>query len=159
MASGFATRVASDARASAGRLVRPTNAGWSWLWSVLVAAAMLWGLTAVAAHGGSLSAEHHKVHQPHALLTSLGAEFAVAVHHAHLVDGSSHSPEQLASAVLPRSATASAALAALGVVVAVLAVIGALGGYAVSAGRGPPSGLALVVTGRDRLTRLCLARR
>lgn len=156
MASGFATRVASDARPSAGRLARPTNAGWSWLWSVLVAAAMVWGLTAVAAHGGSLSAEHHKAHQPHALLTSVGAEFAVAVDHAHLVDGSSHAPKQFASAVLPRSATA---LTALGVVVAVLAAIGALGGYAVSAGRGPPSGLALVVTGRDRLTRLCLARR
>ena len=154
MATGFAMRVASDARACARRLVRPTHP----VRSVFVVAAVMWGLVAVGAHGGLLSEHHHAAHPAHSLLTSVGAEFAVDVGHTHLADGSgsSHHPEHFASAVLPRSATA---LAALGVVVAVLAVIGVLGGCVVSAGRGPPSGLALVITGRDRLTRFCLARR
>lgn len=130
-----------------------------WLRSMIVVAAVVWALVAVGAHGALMSAEHHSAHAAHPLLTSLGAEFAVNVDHAHLVGGSaaSHHPEQFASAVLPNLPALS--LAALGVVVAVLALAAMPDGLVLPAGRGPPGGLALVVTGRDRLTRFCLARR
>ncbi len=157
MRAGFASLGVSSTR---GRIARSRNTSVGpWLRSIFVVAAVVWGLVAVGAHAGLASGDHHAVHPPHALLTAVGAEFAVDVGHAHLVDGSgsSHHPEQFASAVLPRSATA---LAGLALVVAVVAtVMGVLAGVAVSAGRGPPFGLASVVTGRDRLTRFCLARR
>lgn len=126
--------------------------------SAVVVVALMWALVTVGAHSGVLSAERHAAHAAHPLLTSLGAEFAVNGNHAHLVDGSaqSHHPEQFAAAVLPRSGTD---LVALGVVAAVLAITGVLGGLVVPAGRGPPCGPAPVFTGRDRLTRFCLARR
>lgn len=129
-----------------------------WIRSTIVAAALMWALVAVGAHGAVSSAERHAAHPAHPLLTSLGAEFAVNVEHAHLIDASpqSHHPEQFAAAVLPRSDTT---LVALGVVAAMLATTGVLGGIVVAAGRGPPCGLAPVITGRDRLTRFCLARR
>ncbi|ORW07844.1 hypothetical protein AWC14_23780 [Mycobacterium kyorinense] len=91
------------------------------------------------------------------VLVSASEQLAVHADHAYLGDGSSHAcPEQFATAVLPRSATA---LATLGAVVAVVAVMGWAAPLMVSAGRGPPRAPASVVTGHDLLTRFCLARR
>lgn len=92
----------------------------------------------------------------HALVSSLGSEFAV-VDHLHLWDGSSTKcPEAFATAVLARSSTASVAL---GVVVAVVAGAVSLTQSAVAAGRGPPRAAAVPFTGQDLLTRFCLSRR
>ena len=124
-----------------------------------IVAALVWALTAMAAHGGSLSEEHHHViSASHEVGTALDAERAVTLDHPHLVDGSdpSHHPEQYAAAVLPRPATA---VAALGVVMAMVVAVSALAPFVASGGRGPPLGLAPVVTGHDLLIRLCLSRR
>jgi hypothetical protein len=96
-------------------------------------------------------------HAPHGLLSSPGGEFTVSAEHAQLVDGSSTAcPESVAAAVLPRSGTASVAL---GAVMAVVAITGWRAQPAVLTGRGPPGALGTVLTGRDLLTRICLARR
>lgn len=60
-------------------------------------------------------------------------------------------------AVLPPSS--STVLAGLGAVIALVAVTGWHAQPVVAAGRGPPRGLAAPLSGRDRLTRFCLARR
>ena len=127
--------------------------------AVAIVAAMMWALTAMAAHGGSLSAEHHHlIRASHDLGSALDAERAVTLDHPHLVDGSdpSHHPEQYTAAVLPRP---GAAIAALGVVMAVVVVVSALAPFVASGGWGPPLRLAPVVTGHDLLIRLCLSRR
>ncbi|KLO44703.1 hypothetical protein ABW17_08205 [Mycobacterium nebraskense] len=97
-------------------------------------------------------------HPAHALVSSLGSEFAVVnVDHPHLWDGSStQCPEAFATAVLPRSSTA---LVALGVVVAVVALAGWVAHRGVLAGRSPPGAPATPLAGQDLLTRFCLARR
>ncbi|WP_421841390.1 hypothetical protein [Mycobacterium sp.] len=130
-----------------------------WRRSLTAVVVLVWALVAVGAHAGLLSAQHHAAHAAHPLLASLGAEFAVNVDHAHLLDGSvaSQHHEQFATAVLPRPATG---LVALCLVATVVAVIGVVGRPIVSTGRGPPGGMAaVVVPGRDLLTRFCLARR
>jgi hypothetical protein len=96
-------------------------------------------------------------HAPHGLLSSPGGESTVGAEHAHLVDGSSTAcHESVAAAVLPRSGTASVAL---GAVMAAVAITGRLAQPPVVAGRGPPRALGAALTGRDLLTRFCLARR
>lgn len=149
---------AADVIEKPQRIAPPTDTRRLRIRSAMVVVALMWALVTAGIHGGALSAEHHAAHAAHPLLASLGAEFAVSVEHAHLVDGSaqSHHPEQFAAAVLPRSGTV---LVALGLVAAVLAITGVFGGLVVPAGRGPPVGLGAVVTGRDRLTLFCLARR
>lgn len=84
--AGFASLGVSSTR---GRIARSRNTSVGpWLRSIFVVAAVVWGLVAVGAHAGLASGDHHAVHPPHALLTAVGAEFAVDVGHAHLVDGS-----------------------------------------------------------------------
>lgn len=61
-----------------------------------------------------------------------------------------------AVALLP--AASSTALAGLGVMVALVAIGAELAHHAAPTGRGPPRGPAATLTGRDRLTRFCLAR-
>ncbi|ORW11066.1 hypothetical protein AWC14_19310 [Mycobacterium kyorinense] len=115
---------------------------------VWVLALGLCGLHHAATHPGQVA-------QP--ALASVSEELGVHADHAYLGDGSSHAcPDQFATVVLPRSATA---LAALGVVMAVAAVTGWLAPLIVSAGPGPPGRSANVLTGHDLLTRFCLARR
>lgn len=74
--------------------------------------------------------------------------------HAAVVCGSMCS-RTVAAAVLPRSAPDLAVSAMAVVVVAAVRA----GEGAIAAGRGPPGRRALVLTGRDLLTRLCLLRR
>jgi len=108
-------------------------------------------------HCAMLHSEAHAPHQPHPLASSVGGEFAVDVDHAHLVNGSvTECHDVFATAVLPRSATA---LVELGVVAAVIAVTVVLANLVVPAGRGRRECLPLLLTGRDLLTRFCLARR
>jgi hypothetical protein len=124
--------------------------------AAIATAAAMWVLV-IGGHS-ELRSESPVSHPPHALLTSLGSEFTVNIAHPHLVnDTSTAHHEAFATAVLPESPTT--AMAALGVVVAVVAVTGWLAQRVVLAGRGPPRGLASVLTGQDLLTRFCLSRR
>ncbi|MGV7301732.1 putative copper homeostasis (lipo)protein LpqS [Mycobacterium kansasii] len=131
---------------------------------VLAAAAALWMALWVvvigahnSAHGGLLHAATPTPHPPHVLVTSVGAEFTVTVDHPHAgKDSSTAHHEQFLTAVLPRSASA---LAALGVLAAVIAVAGGSTQFRVLAGRGPPAPVGALVAGQDLLTRLCLSRR
>lgn len=115
----------------------------------------------VLATGGhaELRSESAASHPAHALLRSLGHEFAVTVDHPHLSSGSpaAHHHEAFATGVLPNGPAID--VAALGGVVAVVAAVGLLWQRVLLAGRGPPRGLAAALTGQDLLTRFCLSRR
>lgn len=120
-----------------------------------VAAAV--AVVAVVGHCEPNLSEPRATHAPHPLLSSVGSEFTVNAEQAHLVDGSSMAcRESVMTAVLPRPATASVGL---GAVMAVVAITGWQPQPAVLAGRGPPDALVTALTGQDRLTRFCLARR
>ncbi|KZS69258.1 hypothetical protein A4G26_26360 [Mycobacterium kansasii] len=104
-----------------------------------------------------LHSETHTRHPAHALLSTVGGEFAVNVDHAHLFDGSSTDCHNVfATAVLPRPATT---LVALGAVAALIAITAALANLVVPAGRGPPKVPITALAGQDLLSRFCLARR
>ncbi|HYO04505.1 MAG TPA: hypothetical protein VET27_22590 [Mycobacterium sp.] len=93
-------------------------------------------------------------HTPHTVTTGLVDEFAVVVDHPHIQAWSAVSPDTFATGVLPRAATL---LIVLG-----LAVAGAWmyrdHGVRVTV-CGPPPGQASTPSGRQLLTRLCIARR
>lgn len=129
---------------------------------VLAALAVVWlaGWTLlVGAHDVGAHAESVAARQAHAVLDSAHSGFTVTVGHPHLGSGSPiPHPEQLMTAVVPRSATASDALTLVSVVVGA-AVAGWLILRGVPAGRGPPAGRLAVLAGQDRLIRFCLSRR
>ena len=90
------------------------------------------------------------------VLASLDSQFAATIDQLHRVDlAATVCHKAVAVAVLPPSS--SAALAGLGVIVASVALSGGLVRHVLPGGRGPPRGPAAPLTGRDRLTRLCLA--
>ncbi|ETW25583.1 hypothetical protein MGAST_01935 [Mycobacterium gastri 'Wayne'] len=122
----------------------------------MIAAAVVAGLIALLGHSAMMHSEPHRPHQPHALLSSVGGEFAVNIDHAHLIDGSlTECHDVFATAILPRSA---AALVGLGVVATVVAITASLADVVRPAGRGPPP-LGPADTGRGLLTRFCQLRR
>lgn len=133
-------------------------------WSIIAArldrrqgnvAAVVWAL----AFGlcGLHQAESYGAHAPDSVLASMDQRSVVHGDNASLGDGAPHGcPQQVATAVPPRSATE---LAVLGVVVTVAAVTGWIAPLIVSAGRGPTVTPAIVLTGQDLLTRFCLSRR
>jgi hypothetical protein len=124
--------------------------------AIAVAVAM-WVLV-IGGHS-ELRSQSGAFHPAHALVSSLGREFAVNAEHPHLSNGSSaaHHHEAFASGVLPDSP--ATVVAALGVVVAAVAAVGLLWQQVMLAGRGPPRGPAAVLTGQGLLTRFCLSRR
>jgi plasmid stabilization system protein ParE len=131
-------------------VVAVVAAVWLAVWVVVI------GAHSVMGDGHSESSVPHPAH---ALVASLGSEFAVNVDHPHVGNGSSSAhPEQFSAAVLTRSGAAVAALAVLGAVLAV-AVAGGLARLGAPAGRGPPRARAFSVTGQEVLTRFCLSRR
>lgn len=129
---------------------------------VLAALAVVWlaGWTLlVGAHDVGAHAESVAARQAHAVLDSAHSGFTVTVGHPHLGIGSPiPHPEQLMTAVVPRSATALDALTLVSVI-AGAAVAGWLILRGVPAGRGPPAGRLAVLAGQDRLIRFCLSRR
>ena len=128
-----------------------------WMRSALGAVALIWVLAIAGAQCGFLQAQSQLGHLNHPLATSLGGEFAINVNHAHLSDNStSPCPDQVVTAVPPRSTTPSIGSAA---VVGVASSTAALTNLIVPGGRGPPAAQAGVRTGHDLLTRFCLARR
>nr|VTP04322.1 hypothetical protein BIN_B_05495 [Mycobacterium riyadhense] len=138
-------------------IVRLTDAFRLPRWRSVIAVTVVALLLGLIGHSAMLQSETHASHQPHALLSSLGGEFAVNVDHAHLVKGSVIACHNVfATAALPRTATT---LLALGAVAALAAITAVLANLAVAAGRGPPQRGGPVVAGQDFLTRFCLARR
>ncbi len=81
----------------------------------------------------------------------------MVIEHPHISDGSVPLlPDTVAEGVLPRTSTI---LIALGGLIAALAVAASLWSQSTLAVvRGPPRPLATVISGRVRLTRLCIAR-
>ncbi len=146
--------IAMDARhlSPKGRSARPCRSPAL----VVVVVVLLLAGTASARCGLPLF-ESHAAAVSHPLLTSQGTEFAAGVDHAQVYHGStSPCPAKFATAVLPRSATASAPF---GAVVAVVAVAGVFSDLVAPAGRSPPARLVPPLGGQALLTRLCVARR
>ncbi|MCV7009048.1 hypothetical protein BHQ23_01645 [Mycobacterium gordonae] len=129
--------------------------------AVAAAAWLLGWLLVIGAHSTSASPPALPGwHAAHVLAGSVGGEFTPTVDHPHAADGSSAAthPEQLVTAVLPRSAVAAPTLLGLGVVV-IVALSGCRVGLEAPAGRGPPRYGVVHLTGQDRLTWLGLSRR
>lgn len=114
-------------------------------------------LLLLVGHSGLLHSESHRPHHSHALLSTVGAEFAINVDHPHLFNGSLTACHDVsASAVLPRTA---ATLVELGLSAGMVAPLAALSRRVATSGRSPPNVVPPALTGRDLLTRLCLTRR
>nr|VTP04376.1 hypothetical protein BIN_B_05503 [Mycobacterium riyadhense] len=126
-------------------------------WRSLIVVATVALLVALIGHSAMMHSDTHAAHQPHALLSLVGGEFAVNVDHTHLAKSSVTGCHNVfATAVVPRSATT---LVELGVAAAVVAITAVLANLVMAAGRGPPEVPLTALTGRDLLTRFCLARR
>jgi lipoprotein LpqS len=131
------------------------------LWrSVIAIVVVVWAL-ALAGSGlvRPVSDAAAAPHPQHALLASLGGEFAVNIDHPHLGSGPliCSSPKAFGFAVLPQSSKFISVV--LGLLAGGLAVAGLLGPLGIWAGWGPHSALAAAGTGQDLLTRFCLSRR
>lgn len=96
-------------------------------------------------------------HPAHTLVSSLGGEFTINANHAHIENPSATHHETFMTGVLPNAPVN--AVAALSVVAAAVVAVGLFGQHLISGGRGPPRGLAAVLTGQDLLTRFCSSRR
>lgn len=104
-----------------------------------------------------VQSESSQSNSAHASYASLSAEFAVnADHSAADCTASPECPQAFAIAVLPLSATA---LVTLGSGVAVTTAVGSVTDGVSPGRRGPPRGVSVALSGRDILTRFCLARR
>ncbi|MCV7078955.1 hypothetical protein H7I94_27520 [Mycobacterium szulgai] len=125
-----------------------------WTRAAMVAVALAWVVAVVAAQCWLPQIHRHATHSAHPLVTSVGKEFAVNTNHAHLTDNPS-CPKQFATAALPRPAAETESAGA--VVTATASSVFAH--LIVPAGRGPPAALSSILTGRELLTRFCLARR
>jgi hypothetical protein len=124
--------------------------------SVRMIVVTAWALVGVAGCWLVLS-EASQSNPAHAPYASVSSEFAVNADHSDAdCTVSPACPQGFATAVLPLSA---AALVTLGSAVAVTFVVGSGTHYASLGRRGPPRGVPVALTGRDILTRLCLARR
>lgn len=123
--------------------------------SAIAIAATVWLL--IAGISGDIDRSAHSAPDlAHTALTSPGGGSAVNADHTHVEHGSSLTClELLASAVLPALASM---LVALGLLAAVATVAGLFADHVLQPGRSPPRALAAVITGRDLLTRYCVAR-
>ncbi|MFQ2844938.1 MULTISPECIES: hypothetical protein [Mycobacterium] len=108
---------------------------------------------------GHAEVRHEPVapHPAHVLVSSLGGEFTISSNHAHIGTPSVAHHEAFMSAVLPNAPVTT--VAALSVVVAVIGAVGLFGRHVILGGRGPPRGIAGILTGQELLTRLCSSRR
>lgn len=123
----------------------------------MTAAATAALLLLLMGHSALLHSENSHPHHSHALLSSVGAEFAINVDHPHLVSGALTARHDVsASAVLLRTPTI---LVEFGVAAAMVAFVAGLSGDAAMSGRSPPNAAPPALTGRDLVTRFCLIRR
>lgn len=131
-----------------------------WL-RLLVAVAAAVGMLAIAAHSDvqrSVSPTAHP-HPAHSLVSSLSGEFAIALDHPHVGNGSSGVHHEAFPTVMLTKSSFTISLVMLGLVAALVLAAIFLAGVRVPAGRGPPGGPAAALSGQDRLTRFCLSRR
>jgi lipoprotein LpqS len=126
-----------------------------WTRSAVVAVALTWVFVLVGTECGSWQFQPHPPHPRRPIATSVGAEFVVSVNHAHVSSNSTQPcPEQLASAVVPRSTISSIASVAVATVVG---IAGLLTYLVASAGRGPPATVVSASAGQELLARLRLS--
>lgn len=134
-----------------------TNAGLRQRLQIAVAVLLAFWVVAVGAEWALPGLDSSPQHGAHGLVASPATALApVAIEHPHLSNGSSDSPEVFAEAVLPRGAVA---LLALGLIAAAVTVLTLWRQLPPAAVRGPPRRKASASTGRETLTRLCIARR
>lgn len=118
-------------------------------------AVVLWMLVVVTGSAATCS-DPPEPHGPHAVVSALGPHFAEVVDHPHCLDGSIIDLHHgIAAAVLPRVTTLPLALALVSAVALALGWRGAAVGTSM---RGPPHAARAVLSGRDRLTQLCITR-
>ncbi|MET4430188.1 hypothetical protein [Mycolicibacterium sp. 624] len=126
-------------------------------WTAFAVLALVFSLAGIGAEWALVGGGASTPHGPHALAAAPGGEFTAITEHPHIQDGSaSTSPDSLARPVLPR---VSGVLAALGLIVALTTVFTVWQHRATTPVRGPPCSPAIVLAGRQLLTRLCVARR
>lgn len=130
---------------------------WSQLTVALAAAVTAVGVWVLVLGHAEVRHEPAVSHSAHALVSSLGGEFTVNSNHAHIETPSVAHHEAFMTAVLPNAPVTT--VAALSVLVASASAVGLFGRQAISGGRGPPRGLAAILTGQELLTRLCSSRR
>lgn len=125
--------------------------------SVIATTGVVLLLLALVGHSAMLPSHLHEPNPPHALLSSVGNEFAVKADHAHLVNDSLTKCHVVtAVAVLSRVATT---LENLGTVAGSAAVAAVRASPALAVGRGQPRVNGLALRGQDLLILFCLARR
>ncbi|WP_102143710.1 hypothetical protein [Mycobacterium hubeiense] len=127
----------------------------SLLRSAIAVAAACWVLV-IASDWCMSGSDAPAVHLPHATAASTGHETAAIVEHPHIQDATTHHAPDLASAVLPRTATT---LTALALVAAVVVATGVCIWRVLPVIRGPPRVQPATLAGQQLLTRLCIARR
>lgn len=105
-----------------------------------------------------VSGHDQSVHLPHAVSAAIGdGAGALMLDHQHVSDGSTpHILEGFTAAVLPRTATAAAALSVVALVVGCAVLCGCA---AVRAQRAPPDRHRIPLAGQALLLRICIARR
>jgi len=111
-----------------------------------------------AAHCGLLQSGSAPPRLPQPVLTSPASPLAATGDQPHL-DHRSASLCHKTSTIAVQPQSSSSAVAPPGVVVALLAATGWRTPPVVAAGRGPPRAAAAPLSGQDRLTLFCLARR
>jgi len=123
--------------------------------SAVALAVASWVLV-IAADLGVTWSDAPTTHGPHPVASAPGAEFAAILEHPHMQDDSAQAmPDILAGAVVPRAATV---LLALGLLAAVAVLASSFGRSAMAAMRDPPCTPLSVLSGRQLLTRFCIAR-
>lgn len=122
-----------------------------------VAAVAVWILVLGHAEVRHGPATPHPSHRSHVLVSPLGGEYTINSDHAHLESPSVAHNEAFMTAVLPNAPVTT--MAAWSVLIAVVAAAGLFGRHVISSSRGPPRGVAAILTGQDLLTRLCSSRR
>lgn len=126
-------------------------------WRAAFAALIAFGIVIVGAEWALPGIELAPLHAPHALIaTGVGEETSIAVDHPHFSKGGAAlSPEAITEAVVPRGIVS---LVALGLVTAVAVLTALWRQTTLAATRGPPR-TPIALSGRDLLTRMCIARR
>ncbi len=124
---------------------------------LLVAVAATVGMLAIAAHSDVLGPAPEITHPPHILVDTTGTSFALTFTQPHLANGSSY-PDHGTFPIVIVPKSSSSAVVALVLTVMLLVAAGSLAQRVAPAGRGPPAALDSAFTGRDLLTRFCVAR-
>ncbi|WP_421845291.1 hypothetical protein [Mycobacterium sp.] len=116
------------------------------------------GMLAIATHTDVLRPASRITHRPHIVVAPTGSAFPLTIAQPQLANDSSH-PDHGPFPIVIAPKSPSSGVAALVLVVMSLAAASSLAQRVAPAGRGPPAALDSAFTGRDLLTRFCVARR